>query len=180
MQLQDLLLQVEAGTQFKYLYFWGHRPRPDGLPSDSCFSQWYAAPFKIDGKDYPTAEHYMMAGKARLFDDASAETAILASTDPAKVKALGRKVKNYNEETWCEHRFQIVVDGNHAKFSQNAELRDYLLKTGDKVIVEASPVDPIWGIGLSRDDPAAQTPATWKGLNLLGFALMEVRDRLRA
>jgi len=179
MQLEQLQQQVEAGEQFQYLYFWGHRPRKDGLPSDACFSQWYEAPFIVDRVHYPTAEHYMMAGKARLFSDASAEEAVLAASDPGKAKALGRTVRNYDDNAWCAHRFQIVVDGNYAKFSQNAALHDYLLKTGNKVLVEASPVDAIWGIGLSRDDDAALQPSTWQGLNLLGFALMEVRNRLK-
>ena len=105
---------------------------------------------------------------------------ILASTDPSKVKALGRKVKGYDESRWVAHRFAIVVAGNYAKFSQNEALTAFLLSTGDKVLVEASPVDQIWGIGLARDGPHAAHPDKWNGLNLLGFALMEVRDMLRS
>ena len=178
--LEELISKTAAGAQFKYCYFWGHRPRKDGLPGDSCFSQWFEAAFSVDGIGYKTAEHYMMAGKARLFGDAETLAKIITAADPGKAKALGRTVKNYDEETWRAHRFQIVVDGNFAKFSQNKALGEYLLTTGEKVLVEASPVDAIWGIGLSKDDPAAMQPATWKGLNLLGFALMKVRDQLRA
>ena len=105
---------------------------------------------------------------------------ILASTDPSKVKALGRKVKGYDESRRVAHRFAIVVAGNYAKFSQNEALTAFLLSTGDKVLVEASPVDQIWGIGLARDGPHAAHPDKWNGLNLLGFALMEVRDMLRS
>lgn len=177
--VEELIGQLQSGAQFKYNFFWGHRARQDGLASDACFSQWYESAFTIDSIRYATAEHYMMAGKARLFGDADALAQILAATDPGKAKAMGRAVKGYVEEQWRTHRFQIVVDGNYAKFSQHRELGAYLLRTGDKVLVEASPVDPIWGIGLARDDADAQHPATWKGLNLLGFALMEVRDRLR-
>lgn len=178
MQLEQLIEQAQAGKNFKYLYFWGHRPRKDGLPSDACFSQWYEAAFEINDVRYPTAEHYMMAEKARLFGDSKVEAAIIAAIDPSKAKALGRTIENFVEEKWLEHRFEIVVNGNYAKFSQNAALCEHLIKTGDKVLVEASPVDAIWGIGLSKDDPAALRPSTWQGLNLLGFALMEVRKRL--
>ena len=176
--VEKLISQIESGAQFKYSYFWGHRPKKDGVVSEACFSQWFESAFTHDGLHYPTAEHYMMAGKARLFGDTDAAARILDASDPGKAKALGRTVKNYDEEQWRTHRFQIVVDGNYAKFSQNKDLGNYLVRTGDQVLVEASPVDPIWGIGLARDSADAQHPATWKGLNLLGFALMEVRDRL--
>jgi ribA/ribD-fused uncharacterized protein len=129
---------------------------------------------------YPTAEHFMMAGKARLFGDAEAVAQILAAPGPDKVKAIGRRVKNYDDAAWSRERYAVVVEGNLAKFGQDAALKGFLLGTGDKLIVEASPVDPIWGIGLAKDDPAAVKPREWRGENLLGFALMEVRERLRS
>ena len=177
--LEELLKQIDEGKQFNYLHFWGHKQR--GLQADkACFSQWFVAPFQIDGITYPTAEHYMMAGKARLFDDQAVLKEILVTSDPDMVKRLGRKVKNYDESAWVEHRFQIVVDGNYAKFSQNQKLKQYLLSTADKVIVEASPLDKIWGTGLAQDHPDSNSPHLWQGLNLLGFALMEVRCKLLA
>ncbi|MFZ3001199.1 MAG: NADAR family protein [Undibacterium umbellatum] len=175
--LEELLKQIDEGKQFTYLHFWGHKQR--SLQVDkACFSQWFVAPFKIDDITYPTAEHYMMAGKARLFDDQVVLKEILTTNDPDIVKRLGRKVKNYDESTWVEHRSQIVVDGNYAKFSQNPKLAKYLLSTADRIIVEASPLDKIWGTGLAQDHPDSNSPHLWQGLNLLGFALMEVRHKL--
>jgi hypothetical protein len=121
----------------------------------------------------------MMAEKARLFGDEDTRKQILDAGGPKTAKQLGRNVKNFKEEVWCELRFQIVVRGNYEKFNQNRELRTFLLGTGDKVLVEASPIDRIWGIGLAGNDERATNPELWLGLNLLGFALMEVRQRLR-
>lgn len=121
----------------------------------------------------------MMAEKARLFGDQQTEAQILKSSNPGAAKALGRSIQGFDETRWVEHRFSIVVRGNLAKFSQSERLRNLLLQTGDQVLVEASPVDSIWGIGLAESDSAATKPEQWKGLNLLGFALMEVRDQLR-
>ena len=87
-------------------------------------------------------------------------------------------VENFDEETWIAHREAIVLEGSIHKFSQHPDLRTFLLSTGDRVLVEASPVDPIWGIGLAADDPRATDPGKWRGLNLLGFALMKTRDLL--
>lgn len=177
--VEDLIQASGRKERFKYVFFWGHTPPADGSVGKACFSQWWMAPFKFDGITYPTAEHYMMAGKARLFGDQEAADKIIASKHPKQAKAFGRTVRGFDEERWREERFGIVVAANHAKFSQHPALRDFLLQTGDRVLVEASPVDPIWGIGLAADDPQAEKPQQWKGLNLLGFALMEVRERLR-
>ena len=95
-----------------------------------------------------------------------------------KAKKLGRQIKHFDEQIWLEQRFDIVVKGNYLKFSQNPELKQFLLNTSYRVIVEASPVDPIWGIGMAADHRDAANPKRWKGLNLLGFALMQVRDQL--
>lgn len=175
-----LRARAAAGERFDYVCFWGHRPRADGAPSASCFSQWFASPFVVDGTRYATAEHWMMAGKARLFDDDVALAKVLANEDPGAAKAAGRGVRGFDEARWLAHRFDLVVEGNLAKFSQHADLRRFLQSTGDQVLVEASPVDAIWGIGLAAADPRAADPAQWTGLNLLGFALMVVRERLAA
>jgi ribA/ribD-fused uncharacterized protein len=94
-------------------------------------------------------------------------------------KALGREVAGFDNEKWERHLFDIVLDGNLEKFRQHRGLRKFLLGTGDQVLVEASPVDRIWGIGLPREDKRATKPDYWRGLNLPGFALMEVREQLR-
>lgn len=176
---EALLEWIQGGAIPKYIFFWGHTPRPDGAIGKSSFSQWWPADFTVDGTVYPTAEHCMMAEKARLFGDADAAARILAAKKPAEVKRIGRQVRGFDEEIWNDARFDIVVRGNTAKFGQHPELRDFLLNTGERIIVEASPVDRIWGIGLAEDDPDAENPERWKGLNLLGFALMETRDILR-
>ncbi len=172
-----LIAAIEGGAKPKYLLFWGHRGSST-QPGPHVLSQWWPAPFKVDGVEYPTAEHYMMAEKARLFGDRGAEERVLGSASPGAAKAAGRTVAGFDEAVWAAHRFHIVVRGSVAKFSGNPDLARYLSETGDKVLVEASPVDRIWGIGLARDDPAAQRPQQWPGLNLLGFALMEARRRL--
>ncbi len=174
-----LIRAVRTGTRIKYLHFWGHRPRPDGRIGASCLSQWWPAPFAVDGVAYATAEHWMMAGKARLFEDAAAERAVLAAAHPAEAKKAGRLVRGFDEAIWERERFRIVVEGSVHKFGAHPELREFLLGTGDRVLVEASPVDRVWGIGLAADDEAAADPERWRGPNLLGFALMEARERLR-
>jgi hypothetical protein len=177
--VNDVIEALGRGEPVEYLFFWGHRPSADGSITKACFSQWFEAPFEKDGRRYQTAEHFMMAGKAELFGDLAMRDAILEAADPRKAKALGRKVKGFDELTWLEHRWRIVVEANLLKFGQNTAIREFLLATGDKVLVEASPFDRIWGIGLAATREEALDPSRWKGLNLLGFALMEVRERLR-
>lgn len=176
----DLLAAVRSGFEPRYLFFWGHRPSKDGRPSKSCFSQWFDAAFVLAGTRYATAEHFMMAEKARLFGDEATRQQVLAAATPAEAKKLGRQVQGFDDEQWLSLRMEVVVQANHAKFSQDPALRDFLLGTGDQVLVEASPVDSIWGIGLAADHLDALRPEQWPGLNLLGFALMHVRARLRA
>lgn len=177
--VEVLVEQIQQGQTFDYLLFWGHRPPKSGV-NKSCLSQWFESSFRIDGTGYATAEHYMMSAKARLFDDHESAEAAVAAVTPAEAKKVGRNVENFDEATWLEHRYQIVVEANRAKFTQNELLRTYLVSTGDRVLVEASPVDPVWGIGLAADHINAQSPERWRGLNLLGFALMEVRNELTA
>ena len=174
----ELVEHVQAGAPADMIMFWGHRPAKDNSVTKSCLSQWFEAAFDVDGISYASAEHYMMAAKARLFNDDAVLGRILAATEPGAIKALGREIRGFDEATWRSHRWDIVVTANQEKFSQNPALRDFLVQTADRVLVEASPVDRIWGIGLAADDARAQHPAQWDGLNLLGFALMEVRSRL--
>jgi len=144
------------------------------------FSQWYPAPFELYGERYATAEHYMMAKKPRLLGADASRCQVWRAGSPAQAKALGRQIIGFQDDIWNAHRFDIVCRANHAKFSQHPDLKTFLLQTGERILVEASPVDSIWGIGLAQDDPRAENPLQWQGLNLLGFALMTVRDQLQA
>jgi ribA/ribD-fused uncharacterized protein len=173
--LEHLRSRFNAGAKLDYVFFWGHQ-RPRSGVTASCFSQWYGAPFVVDGQRYPTAEHFMMAEKAALFGDSQIRAQVLQASSPGAAKALGRKVRGFDEATWVENRYSIVVRANAAKFAQNHELNQFLQQTGSRVLVEASPVDRIWGIGLAKDSEKVNDPNLWRGLNLLGFALMQVRD----
>lgn len=190
---EALVSAVRSGARVKYLHFWGHRPRPDGRVSASCLSQWWPSPFVVDGVTYATAEHWMMAGKARLFGDAEAQERAIEARSPAIAKKAGRLVRGFDETIWERERFGIVVEGSVHKFTAHPELRAFLLGTGKRsemevppaegwgrVLVEASPMDRVWGIGLAADDERAADPERWRGPNLLGFALMEARERLAA
>lgn len=176
----ELIAAIAEGYAPKYLFFWGHTPKEPGALGPWIFSQWYPSPFEVEGVRYPAAEHFMMAEKARLFGDAETRRQILAAEHVAEAKALGRKVQPFDEPTWEAHRFEIVVAASLAKYGQNPEFGAYLEQTGDRVLVEAAPRDRIWGIGLGAKNPAASDPTRWRGLNLLGFALMVARERLRA
>ncbi|MER5881617.1 MULTISPECIES: NADAR family protein [unclassified Streptomyces] len=174
-----LVSTVESGARVKYLHFWGHRARADGQVGSSCLSQWWPSPFVAEGVVYATAEHWMMASKARLFGDAEAERQAVDAANPALAKKAGRLVRGFDDAVWERERFGIVVEGSVHKFAAHAELRAFLLGTGDRVLVEASPLDRVWGIGLAATDEGAFDPRRWRGGNLLGFALMEARERLR-
>ncbi len=175
---QNLIEQIDQGQEFDYLLFYGHKASADGSVTASCLSQWFPAAFEIDGIKYPTAEHFMMAEKARLFNDSEMLQSILECKTPKEAKAFGRKVQNFDGLIWQKHCSEIVVKANLAKFSSNAAMADWLLLTAPKVLVEASMWDKIWGIGMTAQAPGARDPKLWKGLNLLGFALMETRDGL--
>jgi ribA/ribD-fused uncharacterized protein len=178
--VDDLLGALHDGGTPHYLMFRGHRPQAGGGPGPGCLSQWWPVTFTVDGLSYPSAEHFMMAGKALLFGDGAAAERIRQAADPAAAKALGREVRGFDEQRWAGRRFEVVVTGNLAKFGQHPDLGQLLAGTGDRVLVEASPRDLIWGIGLAPDDERAASPDRWRGQNLLGFALMEVRQRLRS
>ncbi|WP_196887622.1 NADAR family protein [Aureivirga sp. CE67] len=179
--LEWLKNTTEENTPLKYLFFWGHsKKKNDNSLGKYCLSQWFKRDFSVDGITYKSTEHWMMAEKAKLFEDDKIYQKIIQCTSPGEAKTLGRKVRNFEEKKWLENRYEIVVKGNFHKFSQNNDLKEYLLNTKERVIVEASPVDTIWGIGLSVDSSNIQNIEKWRGLNLLGFALMEVRDQLRS
>ncbi|NHR04948.1 NADAR family protein [Chromobacterium haemolyticum] len=177
--VSELRKRAAAGETLDFLFFWGHRPKHEDGVCKSCLSQWFPVGFELDGVSYASAEHYMMAEKARLFEDAEIRSRILAAATPAEAKALGRQVRGFDSALWQQCCCEVVMRGNLAKFEQNPALGDFLRSTGDAILVEASPVDCVWGIGWAEDDPQARLPDMWDGSNLLGFALMEVRERLR-
>jgi len=178
LDLEALRACIRDGQSFTYLPFYGHTAEL-GRITNAVYSQFYPAEFQIDGVRYHWAEQWMMAAKARLFGDLEALTAILDADEPLACKKIGRTVRNYDDGRWSAARFDLVVTGNVAKFSQSQPLRDHLLDSGDAILVEAAPRDQIWGIGFGRENPAVHDPLRWRGRNLLGFALVKVRGILR-
>ena len=176
---QWLQQEISAGRKLELCLFWGHQPSNDGNVTKSCLSQWWMEDFYTMADSSLYTEQYMMASKAQLFGDEEIRKENLKCNDPKQINALGRKVRGFDQAVWDKFKYAIVLNGNWLKFSQNRELREFLLSTGDSVLVEARPYDNIWGIRLSAYSPEAWDPFRWRGQNLLGFALMEVRDELR-
>ena len=141
-------------------------------------SNWYPSDFTVDGLLFRNMEQFKMYKRAMLFGDEAAAKKILETADPETAKNLGMSAKNADEALWDANAYNIIKEGLMGKFGQNAELRDKLLATGDRLMAEASPYDPINGIGLSAEDAATQAPESWPGTNLLGKALMEIRTAL--
>lgn len=152
-----------------FLFFWS-----------GPFSQWHPSPFTLGGVTYNCAEQYMMAGKARLFGDSVREQLIMANAAPDVQQNLGREVIGFDPDVWAAHARDIVYRGSMAKYEQNADLREHLLATGTRILVEASATDRVWGIGLRATDPRAKHRNTWRGTNWLGETLTRVRDELAA
>jgi ribA/ribD-fused uncharacterized protein len=142
------------------------------------FSQWFPCSFTVGENTFNCAEQFMMHGKAMLFQDTARAAQILAAAHPRQHKALGRKVTPFDDAVWKKERVTIVRAGSRAKFTQNPELLDKLLATKGTTLVEASPYDKIWGIGLAATDARAKDPAQWKGQTLLGKILTDLRDEL--
>lgn len=174
---KDLIDIYRKGKKLKYLFFWKIEKSGNTIDKN-CLSQWYPTGFTLSNTYYPTAEHYMMAQKAQLFDKEMVKHILDAKTTK-EVKILGRNIKNFDENVWQDKSLKIVLDGNLAKFSQNVLLKDFLLSTSKKVLIEASPYDKIWGIGLDESSDHIKNPLFWKGDNKLGFVLMKVRDILQ-
>ena len=170
--------RYDAGEKLEFIFFWGHHQNGTRV-TQACLSQWYPAQFVIDGITYRCTEQWMMAEKARLFGDEYNRKKILEAKEPKEMKSLGRQVRNFNADVWNNQAQAIVTKGNIAKFSQNPELKSFLLNTGNKVLVEASPYDKIWGIGMGRDEDGIKNPHNWKGTNWLGLCLMEARDAIK-
>jgi ribA/ribD-fused uncharacterized protein len=152
----------------KYIFFW-----------KESFSQWHMKSFSQDGIIFNCAEQYMMYQKAMLFGDKETADKILAAEHPSDQKKLGRLVRNYDQKIWDANKYKIVYNGNMLKFTQNPKLLATLLETENKTLVEASPYDSIWGIGLDENAPGIENEENWKGENLLGYVLTDVRDNIR-
>jgi len=159
-----------AETTKKVVLFFG---------KDEIYSHFYPCTFKVDDHTYSCGEQYMMHQKAVLFKDTEMAEKIMNETKPGSMKSHGRKVKNFIDEDWVAKCRDIVFKGNLAKFGQNDELKEILLKTGDLPIAEASPRDRRWGIGLGKNNPKALDKKQWRGKNWLGEALMLVRKNLK-
>ncbi|KAI0213857.1 NADAR domain-containing protein [Lamellibrachia satsuma] len=155
----------------QYVFFWGN---------SSPFSQWYPCTFTVDDVEYCCAEQYMMHQKAVLFGDDQTAKRIMDTHNPKEQKALGRQVKSFDAKVWNEQCRDIVEKGNVAKFSQNLDLKRAIFETTGSVLVEASPRDTIWGIGLGAGNPKAKNKSTWRGKNWLGYVLTNVRKKLMA
>lgn len=151
----------------KYTFFW-----------TGPFSQWYPAKFTIDGVQYRSAEQYMMAQKAVMFEDQEAFKKILLSHSPREQKHIGRAVKGFNKKEWEKVARGFVFMGNYAKFTQNDDLKQFMLNTKDTELVEASPYDKIWGIGLPEGHPDINDKTKWQGKNWLGQVLTQVRLKI--
>lgn len=147
---------------------------------NDAFSNWFPCRFTVKGVAFNCVEQYMMFAKAKLFGDHATADRIMQTDDPREHKRLGRQVNGFVDAVWVERRQRLVALGCYAKFSQNPELGRMLLDTGDTLLVEASPYDGIWGVKLGANDPSILDQSQWRGMNLLGYALMEVRSWLRA
>ena len=143
-------------------------------------SQWSRSDFTLDGESFVCAEQYMMWRKALLFGDTEMAKKIEIARDPRDHKRIGQAVRNFEQQLWDANKVEIVTAGTRAKFGQNAGIARKLVATGSATLDEANPKDFIWGVGLSEDDPDIQDPAKWRGQNLLGQILMQVRAELRA
>ena len=174
--VEDLIKEKKDWRKDDFIFFW--KIHKDKEVNKSCLSQWYPSEFIVRGRRYNCAEQYMMAQKVLLFEDEESYKKIMASSEPKEIKTLGRKVKGFDSVKWDEEKYRIVREGNFAKFTQKKELRDYLVSTEGKILVEASPYDNIWGIGMTESNPDILDPSKWKGQNLLGFLLMDIREEL--
>lgn len=177
--LRALRSREDEGCSPVYVFFPDSGSFADP-PTASSLSQWATTPFERGGLAFRSAEQAMMFGKARLFGDASMGERILACRTAFQARHLGSQVAGFRQDVWERERFEVVVEANRGKFAGIPALRTFLLSTGEAALAEASPTDPVWGIGLDESDPRSRDARRWPGLNLLGFALMAVRDELVA
>ena len=164
---------VKVSRMTKIICF--HNPEEE----NGYLSNWYLAQFKADGQSFSSLEQYMMYEKAITFKDNFIAEKIMKSEDAAEMKALGRSVQNYSEIFWNGIRQIIVFNGLLAKFEQNPELKTALVQTSDAILAECAVKDRTWGIGISMNDENRFNIEKWKGMNLLGYTLMEVRKTIK-
>lgn len=174
--VQDLVDLVEGGGGAPCLLFWGHRRERDGSMGTGCLAAGWPAPFELHGVRFATVEHHLAWAKARLAGEPEMMDAALRASHPGVARSVGLDVP-LAREVWQEQRWEIAVAAHAAKFEQNPAEGAYLDATAPQVLVGTDPADTVWGIGLLATDPAVHDPRTWRGQNLLGFTLMEVRDR---
>ncbi len=152
-----------------YVFFW-----------NGIYSQWDFWNMTIDGITFNCCEQYMMYQKAVFFEDYEIARRILHEVSPREQKSLGRQIKGFDREKWDKACVGFVFKGNYAKFTQNEVLKRELLETGDRILVEASPKDFIWGIGMHEDDAGVENPGNWKGTNLLGWTITLVKKEIQS
>jgi ribA/ribD-fused uncharacterized protein len=168
----------DGGIQPSFLFFSTRYDATTQANAHMVLSQWYPSPFQVMGQEYAHAAHWMMIQKAKFFGDRRALSDLLSGTDNLEIANRGRNIEGFEAEMWDKVKYDIVLQGNLHKFSQHKSLRAYISDTHPLVLTEANPNDPVWGIGMRENAPGANDPHCWNGLNLLGFALMEVRDIL--
>lgn len=146
---------------------------------NSVYSQWYPCQFKDKEENtFKNAEQFMMYHKFKCLEPENAYK-ILEIHNPRLIKQMGRNIIKYDEVKWSNIREQVVTLGNYYKFTQNPNLLDILLEHQNKTIVEASPEDKIWGIGLWENDARCLNRESWLGLNLLGISIMSARNMIQ-
>ena len=170
---EKIIYKYASGQDLNFTFFW---KTSKGILDEGCFSQWQISHFSFRGIQYSSAEQFMMAHKAIAFNDRETLKEIMNESHPRKIKKLGRQIVNFNSDTWDKYKYCVALIGNYCKFDQNEKMKQILINTGDNIIVEASPYDKIWGVGLNATDSRIMNPFYWEGKNLLGFVLMKVRD----
>lgn len=164
---EEIMSRAKAKSDEKFTFFW-----------NGTFSQWVESPFEIDGVKFNTAEQYMMYKKALLFNDFNKASQIMKTKKPNEQKQFGREVKNFDKVLWESNCKKFVYDASRAKYTQNPKMLTELLATKGTTLVEASPYDKIWGIGLAKHDSRVNSRSTWLGTNWLGEILTKVREEL--
>ncbi len=143
------------------------------------FSQWAESPFTEFGIEFNCAEQFMMAAKAKMFNDDEIYDLIMEAKMPNDQKRFGRKIANFDKSAWDAKAIEIVTLGNYNKFTQHAESGAALKEFEFNIFVEASPYDPVWGVGLKEDDPLIQDERNWKGTNWLGICINNAAELIR-
>lgn len=180
--LEDMLSKLGFRTtdDMNMVYFWKPKLKNYGVLDAACCCQWWLSKFTFEGVEFRSAEHAMMYGKAKMFNDPQAMAAILEERHPHAAKAIGRQVRNFNVNTWDTESYELVRAINEAKFTQDPALKKWLMSLPkNTVFVETSPYDRLWGIGLAENEPVDLTNIkNWQGQNKLGFAITEVFQKL--